>query len=79
MGSFARYQYERRRHRMLFGEMPIMTCPICEYELFYDDYVFDLDGEYVCEECWQKHVEKDIRHALDERDIEEPDWDSMDD
>lgn len=56
---------------------PIRLCKGCKCELYYMDKVTKwFDDEFYCDDC-VKELTEDMKVTLDDRFIEEPDWDSL--
>ena len=46
----------------------LRTLPVCEYcdEPIQDEYLYEIDGEYVCEECLREYMNEHYRKSVEE-------------
>lgn len=58
IADYARYDYERQKE--------IDSLPVCEIcgEPIQDDYLFDLEGALVCEECLKSEYRKPVENYI---------------
>lgn len=59
IADFNRYDYERQKE---IDSLPV--CDICG-EPIQDDYLFDLDGTLVCEECLKDNYRKPVEDYIE--------------
>ena len=67
--------------KMMSGEEPICQCRECNADLFYDDKAFRIGGrmDILCEDCFDDYVKEEFQITIGENEIDEPDWDTLED
>lgn len=75
--TVAQSNYVNKVNRIRSGVDAICKCTICESLMFYGDKIYRIEGEEVCENCIDEFINDNFMFELGDKDIAEPDWDSM--